>query len=152
MKLFKSLFLLTLSFSLSAAPIFIEGIQEQGRDFFALSSELDSSQKHSDGLVYGDYETFFQLGEVVFTRAAGKWNGRTSEYDVIVYNNYGFDVCLVPSFEFIKNSREDFYEPSFILPPNSRIELGHYGAIRFGSSWHVKWNYFISTNLEYCAI
>lgn len=111
-----------------------------------------SEVKHSDGLIYGDYEEYFNLGEVVFTRAAGKWNGRTSEYDVIVYNNYPFDICLVPSFEFIKNSREDFYEPSFILGPNSRTELGHYGAIRFGSSWHVKWNFLISTNLENCAL
>lgn len=107
---------------------------------------------HYDDLVYGDYEHYFELGEVDFYRATGFYNGKESDYNVSVVNNYPFEVCLVPSFEIIKNGRIDYLEPSFILPPNSTTELGHYGAENFGKSWHVKWDFLVSQNLEYCAI
>ncbi|MCF8059035.1 MAG: hypothetical protein K9K67_07050 [Bacteriovoracaceae bacterium] len=107
---------------------------------------------HVDDLVYGEYGKYFELGKVDFYRSAGKLDGKTSDFDVIVKNNYGFEVCLVPSFELIKNARVEFYEPSFILPANSEVELGHYGAVNLGKSWHAKWDYLISVNLENCAI
>jgi len=107
---------------------------------------------HRDGLEYGEYKKYFQLGEVEFYRSAGKLDGKTSDFDVIAKNNYPFEVCLVPTFDLIRNAREDYYEPNYILGPNSEVELGHYGAIVFGRSWQAKWDFFISTNLENCVI
>lgn len=150
MSITKALILLAFSTSALALPSFTK--KTSYSEIHSFEETSPSSQERSAELVYGEYKNYFELGSVVFTRAAGKLNDRTSEYDVVVYNNYPFEVCLVPSFEFIKNSREDFLEPSFILPPNSRVELGHYGAIVLGSSWHIKWNFLVSTNLENCAI
>ena len=114
-----------------------------------LSSQISA---HHETLDYGDYNEFFELGEVSFERSAGSLEGRVSDYHVVVHNNYNSFICLVPTLELLKNGRNDFLEESFILPPNSAVELGSYGAENFGKSWHVKWNYFISQNLEFCAI
>lgn len=103
-------------------------------------------------LDYGPFEKYFELGEVDFFRATGFLGDREADYDVVVKNNYPVDICLVPTMNLIKNGRVDFLEPSFILGPNEEVELGHYGAESFGSSWRIKWDYFISANLEYCAI
>lgn len=105
-----------------------------------------------DDLTYGEDKLYFELGEVDFYRSAGKLGDRVSDYNVTVVNNYPFEVCLVPTFEIIKNGRIDYTEPSFILDAGATVELGHYGAETFGKSWHIKWDFFISQNLEYCAI
>lgn len=105
-----------------------------------------------DQLTYGEDKLYFELGEVDFYRSAGKLGDRVSDYNVTVVNNYGFDICLVPTFEIIKNGRIDYNEPSFIIDAGETVELGHYGAKNFGKSWHIKWDFFISQNLEYCAI
>jgi hypothetical protein len=120
----------------------------------ALFSLVLSTQvsAHHETLTYGDYNQFFELGEVTFERSAGSLNGRVSDYHVVVTNHYNSDICLVPTLQLIKNGRNEFLEESFILPPNSTVDLGSYGAEKFGKSWHVKWDYFISQNLEYCAL
>ena len=120
----------------------------------ALFSILISSSlfAHHDTLTYGEYDQYFQLGEVYFERSAGKLEGRVSDYHVVVHNNYDSFLCLVPTLQLIKNGRNDLLEDSFILPPNSATSLGNYGAEIFGKSWNIKWDFFVSQNLEYCAI
>ena len=120
----------------------------------ALFSLLLSTSLFADHetLTYGDYEQYFELGEVSFERAAGRLGDRVSDYRVAVHNNYNSFICLVPTLELIKNGRDELYEDTFILPPNSSVDLGAYGAKVFGKSWNIKWNFFISQNLEYCAI
>lgn len=116
---------------------------------FALSSSLLA---HHETLTYGEYEQYFELGQVTFERSAGRLGDRVSDYHVVVHNNYDRFVCLVPTLELLKNGRNDLLEDSFVLTPNSATELGSYGAEVFGKSWHVKWNFFVTENLEYCAI
>jgi hypothetical protein len=111
-----------------------------------------TSIQASNELNYGAYENYFQLGEVEFNRSAGMLGERTSDYHVTVTNNYSFEICLIPTLDLIKNGRNEFLEPNFIIPANTEVELGHYGAQEFGKSWHVKWDFFISTNLENCVI
>lgn len=108
--------------------------------------------QHHPDLEYGEFKKYFALGEVDFYRATGYLDGRESDYEVYVNNKYPFEVCLVPTLKLIKNGRIEFFEPSYIIPANSEVNLGNYGAKEFGKSWHVKWDYFISRNLEYCAI
>jgi hypothetical protein len=103
-----------------------------------------------DNLVYGDYVQYFELGEVIFERSAGLLDGRESDYHVVVTNGYNTEVCLVTNLELIKNGRNEFIQERFILNANSETELGNYGAEVFGSSWHIKWDYFVSESLDYC--
>jgi hypothetical protein len=122
-------------------------------DVFEFSNQsVNAPQKHDDRLNYTDFEKYFQLGEVEFTRATGFYQGREADMEVIVANNYPFEVCLVPTYEVIKNGRVELFEPNFIHPAKTSVNIGNYGADVFGKSWHIKWNFLVSQNLEKCVI
>lgn len=116
----------------------------------ALIFALLLSSFSSMALEYGPFNKFFQLGKVEFFRSTGYFEGREADYEVTVLNNYWFPICLIPELVAIKNGRDEYDQNAYIIPAGTQVNLGNYGALLLGKSWHMKWEYFVSQDLSHC--
>jgi hypothetical protein len=123
---------------------------EENVKLISLLAILLSVGVQAQTLDYGPFRKYFELGQVDFYRSTGFYQERESDYEVIVHNKYPFAICLIPELIVVRNGRDEYTQANYIIEANSSTNLGHYGALEFGRSWHMKWEYFVSQDLYHC--
>ena len=121
-------------------------------DFTATGEQSFQASTEKSTIVFGEYYTLHQMGEITVEEREGLYGDREAAYELKITNHFPYEMCFVSKLTKKRNAVENWVDGGkvFILPGET-LNIGGYGAATPGKSWAATWLFHATRNLEYCA-